>query len=134
MLGYQYQHGSYSGVRDRSGPKYAIPAFNASGIPLSAIAGSSAPLAVGQLVNAAWSLRTDAACTLCPLLNVNGKDIPVYLRQDRGEFGGAAFDDQPKYHAAYAQDTWRINKYITAILGYRGEQERLIGSDGTVGG
>jgi hypothetical protein len=131
--GYQYQHGSYSGIRDRSGPKYTIPAFNASGIPLSAIAGSSAPLAVGQLVNAAWSLRTDAACTLCPLLNVNGKDIPVYLRQDRGEFGGGAFETNSKYHAAYAQDTWRINKYITAVLGYRWEQERLIGSEGPSG-
>jgi hypothetical protein len=132
--GYQYQHGSYSGIRDRSGPKYAIPAFNASGVPLSQIAGKTAPLAIGQLVNAAWSLRAaDATCTLCPLLKVNGTDVPVYLRQDRGEFGGAAFETNSKYHAAYAQDTWRINKYITALIGYRWEQERLVGSPGSEG-
>jgi hypothetical protein len=132
--GYQFQRAYYSGIRDRSGPKFVIPAFNATGVPLSQIAGNSAPLAIGQLVNAAFSLRPAASsCTLCPLLTVNGQDIPVYLRQDRGEFGGGAFNTNSKYHAAYAQDTWRINKYITALVGYRWEQERLIGSPGSDG-
>jgi outer membrane receptor protein involved in Fe transport len=85
-------------------------------------------------MNASFSLLAAlSTCTLCPLLSVNGTDVPVYLRQDRGEFGGAAFATNSKYHAAYAQDTWRISKYITALIGYRWEQERLIGSPGSEG-
>src|SRR6266704_2986190 len=30
-VGYQYQHGSYSGTRDRSGPHFTVPATNANG-------------------------------------------------------------------------------------------------------
>ncbi len=131
--GYNYQHAGYSGVRDRSGIHYPIPATNATGIPLTSIAGGAA-LAIGQISNAAFSLRNGgAACTLCPLLNVNGVDMPVYLRQDRGEFGGAAFTTNSKYHSAYAQDTWHLNKYVTLLLGYRWEQERVIGSPGPDG-
>lgn len=133
-VGYNFQRAYYSGIRDRSGPKFAIPATNATGTPLSGIAGSRAPLAIGQSVNAAFSLRkAPASCTLCPLLTVNGADLPVYLTQDRGEFGGAAFETNSKYHSAYVQDTWRINRFITGLLGYRWEQERLIGSPGLTG-
>lgn len=128
-LGYQYQRGFYSGTRDRSGPHYTVPAANADGtLKIAAIA-------VGQALNAAWSLRAaPSSCTLCPILTVPGKgDIPVYLRQDRGEFGNPSFDTQSNYHAAYAQDTWRINRFITGLLGYRWEQERVIGAPGPSG-
>ncbi len=93
--GYQYQHGAYSGIRDRSGPHYVIPGSNATGVPLSSIAGLTAPLAIGQVMNASFSLlAAPSTCTLCPLLSVNGGDVPVYLRQDRGEFGGRGLRDQ----------------------------------------
>ena len=123
-LGYQYQRGFYSGTRDRSGPHYVVPATNADGtltIPASA---------AGKSLNAAWALRVqDATCTLCPLLNVPGVgDIRVSLQQTRGEFGEPSFDTQSNYHAAYVQDTWRLNRFITALLGYRWEQERIIGA------
>ncbi len=141
-VGYNYQRGYYSGLRERSGAKYKIPLTNSAGDPLSALVGArGAALAAGQPTNAAFSLRPapddpddpDDTCTLCPLLTVNGKDIPVFLRQDRGEFGTPAFDTQSKYHSAYAQDTWRLNRYITGLIGYRWEQERLIGSPGSNG-
>ncbi len=137
-LGYQYQRAFYSGTRDRSGPHYKVPATNADGsLPID-------PLAVGQSLNAAWSLRVDPnfgsddpdspPCTLCPILAIPGVgDRPVFLRQDRGEFGNPVFDTQSNYHSAYAQDTWRINRHITALLGYRWEQERVIGSIGPSG-
>src|SRR6185436_14522445 len=38
------------------------------------------------------------------------------------------------YNAGYVQDTWRVNKYITALLGLRTEQERVIGSPNSVTG
>lgn len=127
-VGYNFQRAFYSGLRERSGPKFVIPSTNADGTL------KTPAIAAGQLSNAAFSLRQAAAsCTLCPLLTVNGTDIPVYLRQDRGEFGTPSFETESKYHSAYAQDTWKINRFITGLLGYRWEQERLVGSPGLTG-
>ncbi|MCA1594228.1 MAG: hypothetical protein LC754_16700, partial [Acidobacteria bacterium] len=132
-IGYQFQKAFYSGIRDRSGPKFTIPATNATGTPLAALTGTSLP--IGQQVNAAFSLRVaGASCTLCPILTIPGVgDRPVFLRQDRGEFGNPVFDTFSKYHAAYMQDTWRFNRYVTALVGLRWEQERVVGSPSAAG-
>lgn len=135
-IGYQYQRAFYSGIRDRSGPKFTVPSTNATGI--NALTGAAYALpaaAAGQSLNGAFNLFVaPASCTLCPFLNIPGVgDRQVYLQQNRGEFGGAAFETESKYHAAYVQDTWQVNKYITGLLGYRWEQERLIGSPGATG-
>src|SRR5262249_31676773 len=76
-VGYQYQQAFYNGPRDRSGPKYRIPATNEEGPPLTAFAGSGAVAAIGQPVNAAFSLRVasnsnPAACPHCPVFFVPG--------------------------------------------------------------
>ncbi|MGH9800826.1 MAG: hypothetical protein ACRD82_10720, partial [Blastocatellia bacterium] len=127
-IGYNFQRAFYSGLRERSGQKFNIPATNADGTL------KTPAIAAGQPTNAAFSLRQAAAsCTLCPQITVNGANIPVYLRQDRGEFGTPSFDTESKYHSAYAQDTWKINRFLTALLGYRWEQERLVGSPGLTG-
>jgi hypothetical protein len=136
-LGYQYQRAFYSGTRDRSGPHYTVPATNADGSL------TIDPLAVGKSLNAALALRLQgASCTLCPLLAIPGDQTDigfgkgvrrVSLQQTRGEFGDPVFDTQSNYHSAYAQDMWRINRHITALLGYRWEQERFIGSAGSSG-
>ena len=130
-IGYQQQRGYYSGTRDRSGPKYTVPATNATGVSVAALGAGEA---IGQTMNAAWSLRQAAAsCTLCPLMTVNGVDIPVALRQDRGEYGVPAFKTLSRYNAFYGQDVIRFNKYITANLGLRNEQERILGTGTSVG-
>ena len=123
-VGYTYQRGSYSGVRDRSGPKFTVPATNADGTL------AIDPQAAGQPLNAAFSLRTaGSSCILCPFLTIPGVgDRRVFLRQDRGEFGAPVFDTSSRYHAAYGQDTWRVNKYVTALLGLRWEQEGITGA------
>jgi len=136
-VGYTYQRGSYAGTRDRSGPKFVVPATNADGTL------AVNPLAVGQPLNATFRLRLQSAsCTLCPLLAIPGNTTNigfgpgvarVSLQQDRGEFGNPNFDTFSKYHAAYVQDTYRINRFVTALLGLRMEQERLVGSPGTGG-
>ncbi|HSS19915.1 MAG TPA: TonB-dependent receptor [Pyrinomonadaceae bacterium] len=136
-IGYQYQRGLYSGTRDRSGPHYTVPAANADGTALANLVGGGAA-AVGQPLNSQWSLRLQGAgCTLCPLMLIPGDttDIGfgagwqrVSLQQTRAEFGTPVFSTYNNYHAYYAQDTWRANKYITAIFGIRGEQERLVGN------
>jgi hypothetical protein len=144
-LGFQYQRGFYSGVRDRSGPKYMIPSTNADGLNLADLFPATAE-AIGQTVNAAWTLRVasdddPAVCALCPIFNVPGaSDIGlgagnrrVFLRQDRGEYGSTSFDTKSDYYAAYIQDTWRINRFLTVLGGIRWEQERLVGNPGATG-
>ena len=144
-VGYQFQRGFYSGNRDRSGPKYTIPAINASGLNLADLFPATAA-AIGETVNAAFSLRIvsdsdPTVCPLCPVFNVPGAtDIGlgagnrrVYLRQDRGEYGNPVFDTRSDYQAGYVQDTWRVNRFVTGIAGIRWEQERMIGSPGATG-
>src|SRR5207245_10459133 len=123
------QYGRDTGTRDRSGPHYTVPATNVNGTWVPTLAS-----AAGQSLNAAWSLRlASASCTLCPLVNRGGVLVPVYLRQDRGEFGQPSFDTFNKYNAYYAQDTWRIERRVTLLLGVRGEQERIEGNPGSTG-
>jgi hypothetical protein len=136
-IGYQFQKAFYSGLRDRSGPKFPIPAFNAAGEPTTDF--GLPPEIVGQLSNATFGLRLAGnSCTLCPLYFVPSDNTNptgfgagwrrVSLQQSRGEFGNTSFDTFANYHAAYISDTWRFNKYITALLGLRWEQEQVQGS------
>jgi hypothetical protein len=126
-IGYTYQRSLYSGSRERSGPRYPIPATNAIGTPGSEL--GIPAFAVGQMFNVQFRLRNQAdTCTLCPLFNVRGTQVPVSLQVYRGEFGPPNFDTKGLYNAGYVQDTWRINKYVTALLGLRTEQERVIGN------
>lgn len=132
-VGYQYQRALFSGTRDATGPRFAIPATNATGVPLTGIAGPGAALAVGQQMNATFSLLlAPPPCTLCPLLDIPGVGDRRVLLRGGGEFGDPVFDTRSNYHAGYVQDTWRFNRYVTGLLGLRTEQERLIGSPGAV--
>jgi Carboxypeptidase regulatory-like domain len=125
-IGYQYQRGFYSGLRERSGPRYPFTQALADAI------GGAPPGAVGSTLNATFSLfSTDAIQEnpAYPFALIPGRGFRrVYLRQDRGEYGDTNFETQSNYHAAYIQDTWRFNKYITAIVGLRWEQEQIVGS------
>ncbi|HEV8134438.1 MAG TPA: carboxypeptidase regulatory-like domain-containing protein, partial [Pyrinomonadaceae bacterium] len=125
-LGYTFQRGSYTGTRDRSGPKVTVPTGNG--------------LASGQTANIQLRLRfrPNDAGGLLPLFPValdNGTTslLPVRLQVIRGEFGDTNFTTFSNYHATYAQDTWRFNKYITGLFGLRWEQEQLNGSPGSSG-
>ena len=56
-VGYAFQRSLYSGNRDRSGPKYTIPATNADGISLATRFPATAP-AIGQTLNAQFSIES----------------------------------------------------------------------------
>jgi hypothetical protein len=130
-VGYTYQRSLYSGSRERSGPRFPIPSANVIGTPAADLGIPS--FAVNQPFNVQFRLRSQAAsCTLCPLFNVRGNLVPVSLQVFRGEFGPPNFDTRGNYNAGYVQDTWRVNKHITALLGLRSEQERVIGSPNSV--
>jgi hypothetical protein len=128
-LGYTFQRGNYSGTRDRSGPKVTIPNIGQNG------------LAAGQTANIQLRLRFRSSDSggLLPLFPVQLADgstqlVPVRLQVIRGEFGNTNFATFSNYHATYAQDTWRFNKYITGLFGLRWEQEQLNGSPGLASG
>jgi Carboxypeptidase regulatory-like domain len=130
-VGYTYQRSLYSGSRERSGPRFPIPSTNATGTPADELGIPS--FAIGQPFNVQFRLRSQSlACTLCPLYNVRGRTVPVSLQVFRGEFGPPAFDTRANYNAGYVQDTWRMNRFVTALFGLRTEQERLIGSPNSV--
>lgn len=133
-IGYQYQRAFYEGIRDRSGPKAPVPAANAFGIPTATIAPAAAG-AIGQEENSTFRLElAPSTCTACPFMNVPGLgDRRVYLINPRGEYGNSSFKTESAYHAAYLQDTWRFNRYVTALLGLRQEQERIIGNPDPAG-
>jgi len=126
-VGYTYQRGNYDGTRDRSGPHWTIPNLPQNGV------------AAGQVTNVQWRLRfrpaTDTTAALFPVQLANGttQNIPVRLQVIRAEFGQPTFTTFSDYNAAYVQDTWRFNRYITGIFGLRWEQERLTGSPGPSG-
>jgi len=125
-LGYTFQRGNYNGTRDRSGPKWTIPPDNAE--------------ASGETTNVQFRLRfpADTGGGVHPLFPVQLADgstalVPVRLQVFRAEFGEPVFTTYSNYHAAYAQDVWRFNKYVTGLFGMRWEQERLVGSPGPSG-
>ena len=132
-LGYTYQRSLYSGSRQRSGPSFPIPGTNAIGTPADELGIPDS--AIGQPFNVQFRLRAQAeTCTLCPLFNVRGTEVPVSLQVFRGEFGPPDFDTRGNYNAGYVQDVWRVNRFITALAGVRMEQERVIGSPNSVTG
>ena len=124
-IGYTFQRGNYDGTRDRSGPTWTIPDGNG--------------IASGQTANVQWRLRFRPSAAsggnpnffpLFPVQLANGTTamVPVRLQVIRGEFGNPSFQTYSNYNAAYAQDTWRFNKYITALIGIRWETETMFGT------
>jgi Carboxypeptidase regulatory-like domain/TonB-dependent Receptor Plug Domain len=132
-VGYGWEKAGYKGGRQYSGGAVPVPGVNADGTALNI--NSAVP---GQLANAEWYLRVaGASCTKCPLMTINDDSgnpmqVPVYLRMLRSEFGVDSngikhFTTSSKYHSAYVNDSWTINKYITLNLGVRWDQEFLRG-------
>jgi len=143
-VGYTWQFPQYNDHTFYSGPKYDIPALNATG----GSPGYGSNVA-GHMTDSAFSLAlagnfapggdglfdpvanpTDTSCTLCPFMSIPGYStpVPVVLQQVRGRFDGGVTVSSGKYHAGYINDAWQINKYVTLNVGVRWEQQRLVGN------
>jgi hypothetical protein len=143
-VGYTWQFPTYDDHTFFSGPKYEIPALNATG----GSPGYGSNVA-GQMTDSAFSLAlagnfapgtdqlfdpvnnpNDTTCTLCPYMSIPGYATPVRvaLQQVRGRFDGGITKSSGKYHAAYVNDAWQMSKYVTLNVGVRWEQQRLIGN------
>lgn len=124
-VGYRYERPNYFDFENRSGPRFAIPGFNATGGPAKGIPAGD----VGQFTDATFQLRlAPGSCTLCPLMNINGVDTPVVLRQNRGTFSDPNIPTHARYHTGYVNDVYSPNKYLSFDLGLRWEQYRMIGT------
>jgi hypothetical protein len=135
-LGYAYVRGYYDGARTYSGPAGPAPIVNANGdsiCPGFTSLGQTCPWQ-GLTANYAWFLRVaPSTCTLCPLMTIPGLgQVPVVLRMNRSQFavdpdGFNRFGTHSRGHAAYVNDSWTINKYVTVNAGIRWQQERMVG-------
>ena len=128
-VGYQYERNYYSGSSLRSGPGFTItPAMSIGSVGDTSLA--------GKVDNGAFQLRALADTSLydnsgipAVYANIPGKGIiPVALLQVRGTFSDPHFHTAGRYHAAYANDSWALNRHITVNAGYRWEQQMMLGS------
>jgi hypothetical protein len=135
-VGYTWQFPIYDDITKESGPKYVIPATNASGGD-PGYGTATNPTVAGKMSDASLTLLLAskvpgaANCTLCPYMadpNNPGSPQQVVLQQVRGRFDGGVTKSSGKYHAAYVNDSWAMSKYATLNLGVRWEQQRLTGN------
>jgi len=122
MLGFNNQFLNYDNTRRRSGPGYAPLDTNATGgaVTYGGCPGPTCALNPGTITDASFTLvDAGTSCTLCP--SFNGVDH-VALQQTRGQYGGNFTPTEGLYYAGYGNDTWQINKYVTAAFGLRWEQ------------
>jgi len=132
--GYAYDHTNFLDQPSRSGPLYAIPNQNAAGTTLTSIFPNIPARAVGALTNAQFQVSatntnsalttTDRTCTQCP---INSRGQSVYAAVTRGTYVGLNVEAAARYHTAYANDVYQLNRYITLNGGFRWEQERTSG-------
>lgn len=130
-LGYSYDHTKFLYQPERSGPLFAIPDKNAAGASLSSLFSNIPAKASGAMTNAIFTVTgtnsanlADNTCTQCPTWN----GMKVYASIYRGTYVGLNVNSIERYHSAYGQDTWAMNRFITLDAGIRWEQERIGGS------
>jgi hypothetical protein len=139
-VGYHYERNYYKGERLRTGVPFTITptmATDECGDPTASTFAACVAGATGLKSNAAAiQLRITSSTGICgtglagcPTMNIPGVGVKhVYLRQTRGEFGSAPFYTSGRYHAAYLNDAWSINKRVTVNVGWRWEQQQLHGT------
>jgi hypothetical protein len=136
-FGYRYDRSHYDGTKLRTGPTIAVDAATAEALTGDPDPNSLANAAlIANGTNASFQLRDAGAggCGAFPELYVPGMTecpdggIPVFLRQDRGEFGLLNFKTKSDYHTLFIQDNWSPNKYVTINAGLRWEQQRVKGT------
>jgi hypothetical protein len=126
-LGYHYDRNYYSGSALRSGPRFTITPTMA--------ANAGFPQIAGQTDNATFEMASAAsfgfpAGSVGVYGNIPGYSTPqeVVFLQDRGTYSSPHFDTSGRYHAAYVNDSWAINKHFTVNAGYRWEQQMMQGT------
>jgi outer membrane receptor protein involved in Fe transport len=138
-VGYAYDHTDFVDEPSRSGPLYAIPKQNAAGETLTDLYSNIPANAGGSMTNAQFTILaangttnssgalvnpTDPTCTKCPLIN----GVRSYASVTRGTYVGLFVNAFGRYHSAYGEDNFELNRHVTFDLGVRWENQRVGGS------
>ncbi|MFP5277282.1 MAG: carboxypeptidase regulatory-like domain-containing protein [Acidobacteriota bacterium] len=130
-VGYSYDHTKFLYQPSRSGPLFTIPTANAEGTALNSLFTNIPAGTVGAKTNAQFTVTAinkldlgDNTCSLCPVWN----GMRVFASQLRGTYVGLNVNSIGRYHAAYGDDTWAMNRFITINGGVRWEQQRIGGT------
>ena len=134
-LGYAYDHTNFTDEPSRSGPLFEIPSQNAAGQTLTDLFSNIPPQSIGAFTNALFRISatntdptltlTDRTCTQCPV-NKNGQQ--VYASINRGTYQGLVVDAIGRYHQAYLNDVYQMNRFVSVNAGVRWEQQRVGGT------
>ncbi len=129
-VGYAYDHTDFLYKPSRSGALFTIPDTNAAGVALNTLY-KIPPQSAGQMTNASFTVVpinsndiTDQTCTICPVWN----GMKVYASNSRGTYKGLSVDSIGRYHSAYGDDTYVMNKFLTLNGGVRWEEQRVGGT------
>ena len=126
-IGYQYDHTNFLDEPLRSGPLFAIPGTNYLGNPIPNVKQS----AIGQMSNAIFQIipanvknLADHTCTKCPLID----GASVYANVYRGTYQGLYVNALGRYHTAFGEDVYEMNRHVTFDIGVRYEDQRVAGT------
>ena len=131
-FGYQYDHTNFLDLfNTRSGPLFPIPATNAAGTNLSSIFSNIPAGATGKMTNALFSVAPanpanllDHTCTQCPLVD----GAYSYAVITRGTYSSAYVNALGRYHTAFGEDVYQMNRHVTFDIGVRYEDQRVAGT------
>lgn len=129
-IGYQYDHTSFLDEPSRSGPLFPVPATNAAGQSLTGLFPNMPPSSVGRLTNALFSVApinpanlADRTCTQCPIIN----GVSAYASVTRGTYNGLYVNSGGRYHTAFGEDIYQMNRRLVFDIGVRYENQRIFG-------
>ncbi len=139
-FGYRYERPKYTNINAATGVPggtFTVPTVNATGGTswLGACAGvNNYATCPGGQQAIAWGgslITAPATCTLCPFYPLGGTGAltRVYVNFTRGRWDTPISQPYGRYHAAYANDSWELNKHITINAGLRWEQWRMAGTN-----
>jgi hypothetical protein len=109
---------------------YAIPATNENGDNLASLFSNIPASATGAMTNATFSVApansgnlADNTCTACTLIN----GIRSYASVTRGTYSAALVNSSGRYHTAFGEDVYEMNRHVTFDIGVRYEDQRVTG-------
>ncbi len=130
-IGYQYDHTTFLDLPSRSGALFAIPSTNANNQTLTTLFSNIPAGAIGKMTNAQFSVApankanlSDPTCSQCPLIN----GIRSYASVTRGTYNGLSVNAYGRYHTAFGEDVYEMNRHVTFDIGMRFEEQRIGGS------
>lgn len=110
-LGYSYNDVTYDALRIYSGPDWNLP--DAIGIE---------PDHVGMVSHGGYFY-------LRPSATVDGVKYTNVYQLARGNYTDPNMATKANYNSAFIQDAWQINRYVTAKVGLRWEQQHMSGTE-----